>query len=98
MQSPGLRVIEQAKKDGSWDRLKVTDGNKIPDDLILEFKKYPASLENFKNFPPSSQRAILEWIALAKTEETRKKRTLETAKLAAKNVRANHYRQSKSKI
>jgi hypothetical protein len=44
-------------------------------------------------FPPSLQRSILEWIALAKTQETRTKRIQETAQLAEENIRANHYRQ-----
>lgn len=94
MTKAGFDVIKQAKENGSWDILKSTDGNKIPVDLLKDFKRFPLSLENFKKFPPSSQRAILEWIAQAKTKETRSKRTFETAKLAEKNIRANHYRQS----
>ena len=39
------------------------------------------------------KRAILEWIANAKKAETRAKRIAETAKLAAKNIRANQWRQ-----
>lgn len=89
----GLNVINRAKEDGSWDALKQSDGNKIPSDLMKLLRSYKHALNNFKKFPPSSQRSILEWIALAKTQETRNKRIQETAKLAEENIRANHYRQ-----
>ncbi len=89
----GLNVIKRSQEDGSWDILKHTDGNKIPSDLMKEFRRYKQALKNYKLFPPSSQRSILEWIALAKTQKTRIKRIQETAKLAEENVRANHYRQ-----
>jgi uncharacterized protein YdeI (YjbR/CyaY-like superfamily) len=91
MTQAGLAAVQLAKKNGSWDILKSTDGNVVPKDLKLAFKKYASSLKNFKKFPPSSQRAILEWIAMAKTPETRNRRVTETAALSAKNKRANHY-------
>jgi hypothetical protein len=40
-------------------------------------------------FPRSVKRRILEWIANARWPETRVKRVEETARLAAKNIRAN---------
>jgi hypothetical protein len=43
--------------------------------------------------PPSSHRIILEWIYAARTEETRRKRILETVDLAARGIKAHHYRQ-----
>lgn len=95
MTQAGLDIIERAKSEGSWDILKSTDGNAIPKELSKEFKKYSSSLSNFKKFPPSSQRAILEWIAQAKTLETKHRRMTETALLAAKNIRAHHNLNSK---
>jgi uncharacterized protein YdeI (YjbR/CyaY-like superfamily) len=92
IEKPGLIAIERAKKDGSWSVLKQSDGNKIPSDLKKEFRNYKKALINFQNFPPSSQRSILEWIALAKTSITRHKRIQDTAKLAEQDIRANHYR------
>ena len=41
-------------------------------------------------FPRSTKRAILEWTGTAKTDATRDKRIEETARLAAKDIRANH--------
>ncbi len=98
MNPAGLEVIEQAKKDGSWDKLKVTDENKIPKDLNLALKKHSSSLKNFKAFPPSARRAILEWIAQAKAPETRNRRLSETALLAKKNIRANSYVRKAPKV
>ena len=43
-------------------------------------------------FLKSSKKIILGWIADAKRCATRRKRIKETVALAAKNVRANHYR------
>ena len=39
------------------------------------------------------KRSILEWILQAKKPETRAKRVTETASFAAKNIRANQWRQ-----
>jgi uncharacterized protein YdeI (YjbR/CyaY-like superfamily) len=44
-------------------------------------------------FSNSSKRNILWWIASAKRPETRQKRIEETVRLAAENIKANHYRQ-----
>jgi uncharacterized protein YdeI (YjbR/CyaY-like superfamily) len=91
MTKAGLDVVKLAQKNGSWNALKTTDSNQIPKALKAEFKKYASALNNFKKFPPSTQRAILEWIAQAKTPITKSKRINETAKLAEKNIRANQY-------
>jgi uncharacterized protein YdeI (YjbR/CyaY-like superfamily) len=93
MTKAGLDVINRSKKDGSWDALKQIDGNTVPLDLMKAFRSYQDALKNYKKFPPSSQRSILEWITLAKTPVTRQKRIQETARLAGDNIRANHYRQ-----
>lgn len=92
MHPSGLQGIKQAKKNGSWDLLKSVDSLNVPTDLKSAFTHFPKSKSHFDLFPPSSKRAILEWIAQAKTPETRKKRVTETARLASDNIRANHYR------
>lgn len=92
MTEAGLKAIKTAKDNGAWDALKTTDSLKTPQDLKAEFSKHPQSKQNFEGFPPSTKRALLEWIAQAKTTLTREKRVSETARLAAKNIRANQYR------
>jgi uncharacterized protein YdeI (YjbR/CyaY-like superfamily) len=89
----GLRQIEIAKADGKWDFLNDVQQGLVPEDLVRAFKMHKASASNFDTFPTSVKRGILEWIKQAKKPETRAKRVEETARLAAKNIRANQWRQ-----
>lgn len=86
----GLAKIEAAKADGSWNRLDAVESLSVPSDLADALLSHPPASDNFSAFPPSSRRSILEWIAQAKKPETRAKRIGETARLAARNRRANH--------
>lgn len=90
IQPEGLRVIEVAKQNGSWDTLTEIDQLIIPDDFQKALKKNKAALKHFDAFPPSSKRLILYWIQSAKRDETRAKRIAEAVALAAENKRANH--------
>ena len=92
MTKAGLELVAIAKENGSWDALNDVDNLVIPDDLAEEFDKYDAAKANFKAFPPSTQRGILEWIFNAKRDATRQKRIAETARLAQDNERANQWR------
>ncbi len=63
----------------------------IPEDLQVILALYENAEHHFNAFPASVKKAILEWILNAKTPETRMKRLVETATLAAENKRANQY-------
>jgi len=91
MHESGLAKIEAAKQDGSWNKLDSVEALEIPPDLRKAFKAHPGAQGHFEAFPRSSKRAILEWIGNAKTEGTRSKRVIETATLAAENIRANQW-------
>lgn len=91
----GLAVIEEAKRNGSWDALNEVEELILPPDLIKALEKNKKAMNYFHSFPKSSRKIILQWIYSAKQVETRKKRITETVKLAARNIRANHYRQPK---
>jgi uncharacterized protein YdeI (YjbR/CyaY-like superfamily) len=93
MKEVGLRMVELAKKSGTWTALENVQKNVIPDDLQEVLDASPRAKEYFMAFPPSSKRIILEWIQNAKKPETRQKRIEETVRLAAQNIKANHYRQ-----
>ncbi|TDK67634.1 hypothetical protein E2I14_04575 [Sapientia aquatica] len=93
MTKAGMKKVEDAKLDGSWDALVEIQAGVIPKDLNLALNANRVAKRNFDLFPPSSKRIILEWIAGAKTPETRSKRIYETVSNAAENIRANHYRQ-----
>lgn len=93
MAKPGLEMIEIAKRNGTWTALEDVQNLVIPQDLQGLFDKNKKAFENYQAFPPSSKRIILEWIQNAKKPVTRQKRIEETVAKAAKNQRANHYRQ-----
>lgn len=92
MRPAGLRKVEQAKADGSWNFLDDVEALVVPDDLAAALAEYEGAGENFAAFPTSVKRGILEWIQQAKRAETRGKRIRETAELASRNIRANQYR------
>lgn len=90
MRESGIEMVQLAKKTGTWDFLEDVENLLIPNDLSEELEKYPKAKQYFERFPPSSKRGILEWIKMAKTEKTRKKRIETTALKAATNLKANH--------
>ncbi len=92
MTAAGLEKVEAAKRDGSWAALDAVERLELPPDLAEALNEHPGAAANFAAFPRSAKRGILEWIASAKRPETRAKRILETATLAARNKRANNWR------
>lgn len=93
MHSSGQAKVDAAKKDGSWTLLDAATALELPEDLVTALRRHPKARGFFDAFPPSTRRAILEWISQAKTPETRHKRVEETARLAQQNIRANQWRQ-----
>ena len=93
MTPSGQAVIDRAMKEGTWEALEQVQSAVIPDDLRKLFNKNKTALKNFQAFPPSSKRIILEWILNARQPQTRERRIAQTVELAAKNIKANHYRQ-----
>jgi len=91
MTPAGQRMIDHAKKAGTWAESVKTEKSLIPSDLKQRLDKNSKAFENFQKFPPSSKQLILRWILSAKKPETRQKRIEETVALAVINIRANHY-------
>jgi uncharacterized protein YdeI (YjbR/CyaY-like superfamily) len=87
MTDAGLRVIERAKADGSWDVLDDVDALIIPEDFEAALATDEPARRHFAAFPPSAKRAILYWIKSAKRPDTRQRRIAETVRLAAQNKR-----------
>lgn len=92
MTPAGLEKIEAAKKDGSWTMLDRIEAMEMPDDLQKALKSNKIASKNFNAFPPGVRKTIFQWIISAKRPETRQKRVDETVDLAAKNIRANQWR------
>ncbi len=87
MQLAGLKVIEVAKQNGSWNALDLSDNLVYPTKLVDLFAKDSASKANFEGFPVGTRRNILQWIYDAKTEETKLNRINQTYVAAKENVR-----------
>ena len=92
MADSGMAAIEVAKRNGAWTVLDDAHALEPPPELVTAFERHPGARDQFLAFPPSARRAILEWIALAKREETRAARIEETARLAARGERANAWK------
>jgi len=97
MTPAGLAAVETAKEKGTWNALDAVEALEEPDDLRAALEADPRSRRHWDDFPPSTRRGILEWIGNAKREETRQKRVAETARLAARNIRANQWRRPKGR-
>ena len=89
MTAAGLAKIEEAKQDGSWDRLARVELLEIPPDLAEAFARDPEAGKRFDAFSRSSRRGVLEWLNTAKKAETRKARVKEIVRKAELGLRAN---------
>jgi len=82
MQPAGLKKIEEARIDGSWESLNTsnfhTDTKTLPADLQKAFIRQKKALENFMGFATSHRRRFLFWIDSAKRPETRRARIRQT--------------------
>lgn len=88
MTEAGLKKIEIAKIDGSWEKLDDFEHLKeIPEDLRKALKKSAVAQENFEKFTPSQKKQYLWWLVSAKKEETRKKRIREIVRRSSRNIK-----------
>ena len=83
MLEAGLKTIEIAKQNGSWEILDDAEDGILPDDLIQKLEEYPDAKEYVLGLSMSVRKMLLSWIALAKRPETREKRIVEIAENAA---------------
>ncbi len=88
MSEAGLKKIEAAKQDGSWNKLDDAEELKIPTDLSNALNANRIAAKNFAAFNESVKKGILGWIGGAKRPETRTKRIEKTVALAGINKRA----------
>lgn len=82
MTPAGLRKIEEAKSDGSWNILDDVENLLMPADLDQALQANPPAQEHFGNYTDSLKKQVLYWIASAKrpaTRENRIKQVIEAA-------------------
>jgi len=92
MTQAGFESIERAKHTGSWTILDDVEELIIPKDLEKEFKTKPGSKNFFLSLSKSVKKAMLQWLALAKQQETRQKRMSELAELASQKLKPKQFR------
>ena len=88
MHETGLKKIETAKQNGSWESLDAVENLEIPEDLQIEFNKNKSALENYTNFSKSHKKSYLYWLSQAKRLETRQNRIIEIISLCEKNIKS----------
>lgn len=86
MTEAGIKVIEAAKRNGSWSILDEVEELMIPNDLEIAFKKRSGSKKHFLTLSRSTRRALLLGLVLTKRPETRIKRIREIVDLSAKKT------------
>jgi uncharacterized protein YdeI (YjbR/CyaY-like superfamily) len=91
MELAGRAAVEAAKADGSWTALAAVEDLVEPDELRAALDANSDARREWDAFPRSARRGILEWIVTAKKPDTRAKRIEETARLAARGIRANQW-------
>lgn len=98
MTKAGFEIIEKAKLNGSWTILDEAEALIIPDDLDQAFKKRPNAKKYFLGLSRSDKRNILQWLVLAKRQETREKRIIEIVELADRKLKPKQFRGQKNVI
>jgi uncharacterized protein YdeI (YjbR/CyaY-like superfamily) len=93
MQPAGLAAVAAAKANGTWNALNEVETLAEPADFGAALDADPAARRHWDAFPRSARRAILEWIGNARTSATRQARIDRTASDAARDIRANQWRQ-----
>jgi uncharacterized protein YdeI (YjbR/CyaY-like superfamily) len=91
MAEAGLQCIEVAKQNGSWIILDDVENLVIPQVLESAFAKYKNAKINFEAFSKSDKRNMLQWIKLAKREQTIAKRAEEIAELAEQGCKPKQF-------
>jgi uncharacterized protein YdeI (YjbR/CyaY-like superfamily) len=87
----GYESIETAKQNGSWIILDEVEQLKIPADLAKAFKTQLGAKKYFSGLSRSVQKAILQWVVLAKQSATRQRRINEIATLAGQQQKPKQF-------
>ncbi len=74
MAPAGLAAIETAKINGSWNTLDAVEALIIPEDLLAALAQNQIAEDYFLNLSRTDTRNLLQWLILAKKQETRQKR------------------------
>jgi uncharacterized protein YdeI (YjbR/CyaY-like superfamily) len=84
----GVAAVEVAKANGSWAALDAVERLEEPPELAAALDADASARANWNGFSASSRKAILWWVTSARRPETRARRIEQTARMAAKGLRA----------
>jgi len=76
----GLKAIETAIENKSWDALNEVEYLEMPKDLEKAFGRQLRAKRYFNGLSKSARKAILRWVLFAKKADTRTARTIEVVK------------------
>ena len=86
MTSAGLIKIGEAKKNGRWEEAYTSKKKvEVPQDLKETLLANKEAINNFRNFAKSYQNMYINYINMAKKEETRIRRIRKVVEMAEKN-------------
>ena len=88
MTERGLRVVDAAKANGSWEILDSVERLEVPDDLAAELDADPAARGFFDGMPPGVRKQNLFFVISAKRPETRAARIAKIVTAAREGRRA----------
>lgn len=86
IQESGYKMIDLAKKTGTWSAMDDVENGIIPEDLQSAFNKNKKAFKNYQNFAKGYRKGYLSWLHSAKRDATRKKRIEEILKLCEANI------------
>lgn len=86
MQEAGYKMIDLAKKTGTWNEMNDVENGVIPEDLQVAFDVNERAFEYYKNFSKGYRKNYLSWLHSAKRKETRQKRIIQIIELCANNI------------
>ena len=87
MQPPGLALVEEAKRRGTWQQAGSGDLDVTPPDLEEALAAEPAAQERWRTWAPGYRRQYTYWVLDAKRPETRARRVGEVVRRAAEGLK-----------
>jgi uncharacterized protein YdeI (YjbR/CyaY-like superfamily) len=88
MTERGLRAVEVAKANGSWEILDSVERLEVPRDLAAALDAVPAARACFDAMPAGARKQSLYWVVSARRPETRAARIARIVAAAADGRRA----------
>ena len=88
MHESGLKKIQTARDNGSWNALDHVEELTIPEDLKAGFDKNETAYKNFLQFSKTYRKGYLYWLNQAKLSATRQKRISEIIRLCEQNLKS----------